>query len=511
MERTTRRSFLQSSALGASGMMGVAAAPSAAEPGGREPGSQGPGAKATYEFRRSLPIEDGFDLVVAGGGPAGTAAAVCAARLGAKVVLLEAMGCLGGMGTSGLVTAFDPMANGERMLVGGLMREIVTTMHRRGFLAPHVTADFYSKRFHCWTPFKAEGYKLVLDELVKAAGVDVRFFTRAIDADVDPDTRTVHGVIAHNVEGIRYLRARTFVDATGDGVLAHVCGVPCREAGRDTPNIMPPTLCSVFAGIDWERANPSPHATGPANQQALLEKAIADGHFSHRDRHMPGLFKVGHSLGMVNAGHIFHMDALRCRSLSDGVMRGRELAREYLAFFRKYVPGCENVELAATGSLVGVRESRRIVGEYELNFDDYLARRKFPDQIAVFNKAVDIHVYDDSDEEYERYHSEYTKTGRLKPGEYFGIPYGILVPRGWRNLWVAGRCNSSDVRVHGSIRVQPAASMMGQAVGTASVQSLAAGQPACDLDTAQLVETLRQNGAYLPQQELTKTMTRANA
>ena len=137
-----------------------------------------------------------------------------------------------------------------------------------------------------------------------------------------------------------------------------------------------------------------------------------------------------------------------------------------------------------------------------------LARRQFPDQIAVFNKAVDIHVYDDSDAEYERYYKEYHQTGRLKPGECYGIPYGILVPKGWRNLWVAGRCNSSDVQVHGSIRVQPAASMMGQAAGTAAVQSNATGQPACNLDTAQLVETLRSQKAYLPQQELRKTMTR---
>lgn len=502
MRETTRRSFLQSSALGMSGVMGATGALSAAASDDQQPNAQ-----ATHRFSRELPVEEGFDLVVAGGGPAGTAAAVSAARLGARVVLLEATGCLGGMGTSGLVTAFDPMANGERMLVGGLMREIVTTMQERGFLAPHVTPEFYSRRFHCWTPFKAEGYKLVLDELVKAAGIDMRFFTRVIEADVDAHAGTVHGVIIHNIEGMRYLRAKAFVDATGDAVLTDLCGASCREAGRDTPNIMPPTLCSLFGGIDWERANPNPHATSPANQQKLLEKAIAEGHFSHRDRHMPGLMKVGHSIGFLNAGHIFGMDALRCRSLSDGVVRGRELAREYLDFFRKYVPGCEEMEHVTTGSLVGVRESRRIVGEYELSFDDYLARRKFPDQIAVFNKAVDIHVYDDSDEEYERYYSEYTKTGRLKPGEYFGIPYGILVPKGWRNLWVAGRCNSSDVRVHGSIRVQPAASMMGQAAGTASVQSIATGQPACDLDTAQLVETLRQRGAYLPQRELRKAMT----
>ena len=458
----------------------------------------------TYELNRTIPVDKPYDLVVAGGGPAGTSAAIQAARLGAKVLLIEATGCLGGMGTSGLVTAFDPMANGERMLVGGLMREIVTTMHQRGFLAPHVTADFYSKRFHCWTPFKVEGYKLVLDELVTAAGVEVRFFTRLVDVDADVRIRTVHGVISHNIEGLRYLRAKTFIDGTGDAVLAALCGAACREAGRDTPNIMPPTLCSLCGGIDWNK-------TGPANQQERVERAIAEGHFSHQDRHLPGLFQVGFSIGMLNAGHVFHMDALRCRSLSDGMMHGRRLAQEYIAFYRKYVPGCENIEHVTTASLMGVRESRRIMGEYELNFDDYLARRQFHDQIAVFNKAVDIHVYDDSEAEYQRYYKEFNEAGRLKPGECYGIPYGILVPKGWVNLWVAGRCNSSDVRVHGSIRVQPAASMMGQAVGAAAVQSIATGQPACDLDTAKLVETLRAGGAYLPQPELRKTMTRADA
>lgn len=493
MSRFNRRAFLKSSALAAPGVIGAAGALAADDrPGGE-----------TYRFTREVPIESGYDLVVAGGGPAGTAAAVCAARLGAKVLLLEATGCLGGMGTSGLVTAFNPMANGERMLVGGLMREIVSTMYERGFLGPQVTPEFYSKRFHCWTPFGVEGYKLVLDELVAAAKVEVRFFTRVVDADADAGQGTLRAVIAQSVEGFRCLRAKAFIDATGDAVLASLCGARYREAGRDTPNIMPPTLCSLCANIDWTR-------TRKASQQKLLEQAIAEGHFSHRDRHLPGLQQVGHTVGFLNAPHVFRSNAVECRSLSDAMIRGRRLAQEYISFYRKYVPGCENLEHVTTAHLLGVRESRRIVGEYELGFADYVARRQFPDQIGVYNSAVDIHVYDDSEAEYRRYYEEFTKIGRLKPGECFGIPYGILVPRGWRNFWVAGRCNSSDVRMHGAIRVQPAASMMGQAAGTAAVQSLATGQPACDLDTAQLVRTLRQQGAYLPQPELRATMTRGN-
>jgi hypothetical protein len=460
--------------------------------------------KGAYVYTRRIPTEEGYDLVVAGGGPAGASAAICAARLGAKVLLIESTGCLGGMGTSGLVTAFDPMADGERMLVGGLMREIVKSLGVRGFLAPQVTEDYYAKRYLCWTPFRVEGYKLVLDELVAGAGVEVRYFTRVADADVAPDGRSVNGVILQNIEGFRLVRAKTFVDATGDAYLSKACGVPCREAGRDTPGIMPPTLCAQLANIDWKRAN-------GVNQQAMVETALKDGFFSQKDHHVPGLFRVGESTGMLNAGHLFQMNALQCRSLSEGMAHGRRLVQEYLAFYRNYVAGCEKAELVVTGSLMGVRESRRIVGEYELNYDDYLVKRQFPDQIGVYNAPVDIHVYDDSAAEYKRYSEEYSKTGRLKAGECFGLPYGILVPRGWRNLWVAGRCNSSDVRVSGCIRVQPAAAMMGQAAGTAAVQAIAQGQAACDLDTAALVETLRKAGAYLPQKTLAKEMTRSQA
>lgn len=454
----------------------------------------------TYTLTRNIPVEDGYDLVVAGGGPAGAAAAICAARLGAKVLLAEATGCLGGMGTSGLVTAFDPMADGERMLVGGFMREVVEALYSRGFLRPDIDPDSWRKHFHVWTPFNAEGLKLLLDEFAIDAGVEVRFFTRVIDADAEASA--VRGVVLHNIEGYTYVAARTFIDATGDAVLAHLCGVPCREAGRDTPGIMPATLCSLMTGIDWSRF------ARRIEQESVL-RAIEEGHFTQPDRHLPGLFHVSDRIAMLNGGHLFNLNALRCKDLSDGAMLGRRLAQEYLAFYREYVPGCERLEHVTTASLIGVRESRRIVGEYELNIDDYNARRKFPDQIGLFNKAIDIHPYDCSDEQFRFYESAFTAWGRYAIGESYGIPYGILVPKGWRNLWVAGRCASTDVLVHGSIRVQPAAAMMGQAAGAAAVQSIRTGQPANNLDTAQLVEALRAAGAYLPQPELSASMTRA--
>ena len=462
---------------------------------------------ASYHLVRDIPVDEPYDLVVAGAGPAGCAAAICAGRLGARVLLVEAMGCLGGMATSGLVTAFDPMANGERMIVGGIMREIVEAMWARGFIPTGVTPDYWRRLYHRWTPFKPEGLKLLLDEMIAAAGVEVRLFTRVIDADVDAARKHVSGVVLQNVEGYRFVPARTFVDATGDAVLTDLCGAPYREAFRDSEGAMPPTLCSLFTGIDWNVVSRPGHADKIAIEQDAKDRAIADGFFSQPDRHLPGFWKVSDQVGYLNGGHIFNTNAVKCASLTEAMIVGRRLAQEYEAFYRKYVPGCENVELVATAAMLGVRESRRIVGEYELTIADYLARRQFPDQIGVFNKFVDIHVHNTSKEEYDRFMVEKDKM-RLGEGEFFGIPYGILVAKGWDNLWVAGRCNSSDVQVHGSIRVQPACAMMGEAAGAAAIQSIKTGQPACDLDTEALVQTLRAQGGYLPQSHLSKHMTR---
>jgi hypothetical protein len=266
---------------------------------------------------------------------------------------------------------------------------------------------------------------------------------------------------------------------------------------------MPPTLCAMISDIDYDRLK-------KGTQQAMVEKAIADGFFSQPDRHVPGLFRSGKSTATMNAGHLFNTNALKCRSLSDAMVLGRKLVDEYARFFRKYMPGCENMQVVATGNLLGVRESRRVVGEYTLNYEDFKARRHFPDQIGIYSKAVDIHVYDLSPEEYQRYYKEFSTMDRLKKGESYGMPYGMIVPKGWTNLWVGGRCTSADLKVNGAIRDQPGCSILGQAAGTAAVQSIRTGQPACDLDTEMLVQTLRKAGANLPQNTLTKKMTRAS-
>jgi len=480
--------------LGTVGVSMVAVAGASGKAGAQKSGAN------TYRLEREIPVGKGYDLVVAGGGPGGAAAAISAARLGAKVLLVEATGCMGGMGTSGLVTEFPALGDGERLLVGGVILEVVEAMFQRGFIESHVKPESWRNGHMKDVPHNVEGYKLILDEFATKAGVDICFFTQVIDVDADAKAGEVRGVVLSNIEGYHYVQAKTFVDGTGDAVLSALCGAICREAGRDTPGIMPPSLCSMVSGVDWDRFK---------DQQKMVEKAIDDGFFTVPDRHVPGLFRTGEKIGLLNAPHVFNLDALRCKSMSDGLMCGRRLAQEYIAFYRKYVPGCENLEHVTTASLMGVRESRRILGEYEMTANDFLSRRQFPDQIGVYNYPMDPHPYDNSKAEYERYHTEFTKTGKLKVGECYGMPYGILVPKGWKNLWAAGRCVSTDVRVNAAIRVQPAAYLLGQAAGTAAVQSIRTQRPAAEIDTEVLVATLRKAGAYLPQTSTSKTLTRA--
>lgn len=467
----------------------------------------------TYTLKREIPMDESFDLLVAGGGPAGAAAAICAARLGAKVLLAEATGCLGGMGTSGLVSTFGPVADGKRMLVGGVMREIVESLHQRGELGPHVVSEYLYSQLNRWVPFKPEALKRLLDELVGEAGVDVRFFTRVIDAEADG--QRVEGAVISNVEGYRFIRAKAFIDATGDAALCDLCGADCKVILRDIDAIAPSTLCSLFSGVDWDNPAYGEDWRGIDGAKALSKKlllqAIEDGHFTQPDRFMPGMNKIGKQAAQLNGGHIFNLNGLSSRSLSDGMIFGRKLAVEYEQFFKKYMPGCENIELLTTAPVMGVRDTRRIVGEFELTIEDFESARQFPDQIAVYNRPTDVHPTDTSEEEYQRFLRDFEGTHSLQAGDCLGVPYSILVPKGWTNLWAAGRCHSSDTKVHGSIRAQSAAYMMGQASGTAAVQSLATGQPACDLDTERLVLSLREAGAYLPQTTLSKSMTRTVA
>ena len=456
---------------------------------------------STYSFKREIPVEDGYDVVVAGGGPGGCAAALSAARAGARVLLLEALGCLGGMGTAGLVLQWAPFMSFGKRVIGGIPLEIYQILEERGYAfqpGPNPAPIANSVSIH------PEGLKLVLDELLARENVEVRFFTQAVDVDKDPERFFVNGIIIRNIEGFRYIKAKTFIDATGDASLVRQCGAECFE-----PDVaMAPTLCAVVDGVDWSKMQLEGCGL-ISGQQKVVDKAVEDGFFSQPDRHVPGIFRSFGHLGAMNAGHVFHLNSLNCRSLSDGMAKGRLQVQEYMRFFKTYFKEFSDISLVYTATLMGVRDSRRIKGEYWLTVDDYHAKRHFPDQIATNAQRIDYHVRDASSEEYKRFSSVWFAGNPFQPGEYYGVPYGTLVPKGAQNLWVAGRTLSCDTYVYAAMRGQLLCMLYGQAAGTAAAQAVATGQTANTINTRMLIESLRKQNCILPQEELSDEMTRS--
>ncbi len=452
----------------------------------------------TMTYSGALPVEDSFDIVVAGGGPSGVAAAIAAVRLGREVALLEQTGCLGGMGTNGLVNVFMPCADDVRGLMGGVGLEILETLYQRGFLPPEVSPSYWQCDRR-GIPFNGEGLKLVLDDLTLGAGVDVRFFTTVLDV-ISEGPRLTTLIVAAK-ERIYALRAPFVIDATGDATIAATAGFPF-SMGDEDGNTQAGSLCSIVGNIDLERYRDflkRSHRPGDWQRlEAPLEQAINDGVFSEPDMHLPGIFVWGLGYGSLNAGHLYRLNFLKDKDLTEAMVRGRKIAQQYVTFYRKYVEGCENMTHLATSPLPGVRETRRIIGEYILNIEDYTARRSFPDEIGRFNYGIDIHRSRASLADFKELKKEFVQPNRLGPGESYGIPYRSLIPRGSVNLLVAGRCISADRQLQGSVRCMAGCFITGHAAGAAAALCVASGITPQALAGDRLRQTLKEQGAYIP-------------
>ncbi len=411
-------------------------------------------------YTKELNIRYDVDVLVVGGGAAGVAAAVAAARCGKRVLICEAGGCFGGVGTSGLVPSFAPFTDGDDIIVGGIGLEIRKNISKNYPLSTY------------WTPIEVEELKREYDKIVTESGVKILFFTNMCDAVTDGNGK-VEYVVFTSKTGTFAVKAKMFIDCTGDGELSAFAGADF-ECGDENGDVMPPTLCSVWIGIDTKKYAGKNAGTGSEN----LEKAIRDGVFTYPDRHLSGLFnKTGEldGVGGGNLGHIFGNNPLSNESLTEAMIVGRKQMLEYQRYYREYIKGCKNIKLIATGSILGVRESRRIVCDYMLNVNDFMSRAVFEDDIARYNYPVDIHVMDTSEEEYKRFREEYEKNMKYKHGEAYGIPYRSLVVKGFSNLLVAGRCIGTDRSMEATVRVMPACFMTGQAAGTAAAMATECG------------------------------------
>jgi len=438
----------------------------------------------TVRFERDIPVRHNVDILVAGGGPAGVAAALAAARQGRRVFLAEGHTCFGGMGTAGMVPLFMQFGDGENFLAAGIGSEIYDALYERGgtvsppgSLAPAI---------------RAEILKRIYDDIIVDAGVEFAFQTNVIG--VETDGGHVARALCWAKSGLFAVDADVFIDCTGDGDLATWAGAPF-EKGDETGGLMPGTLCSLWSDVDWDAVH---EARGQGqNAEAALLGAFDDGAFTIPDRHLPGMWQVGAHVGGGNIGHTFGVDGTDERSLTEALLWGRELLGEYERFYKGYLKGYESMELVATGSLLGLRETRRIMGDYVLCLDDFNSRAIFADEIGRYCYPVDIHSPSPSEEAQEQARDEFVNM-RYKKGESYGIPYRSLVPRDLDNVLVAGRCISADRYMQGSCRVMPGCYITGQAAGVAAALAIEGEGTTRGVDVAELRGRLKAMGAYLP-------------
>ncbi|MBN2446326.1 MAG: FAD-dependent oxidoreductase [Phycisphaerae bacterium] len=430
---------------------------------------------------RSLPVTQTVDVLVVGGGPAGCAAAIAAARDDAATLLIERFGCLGGMGTSGLVPAFCPYTDKQRTITRGIALTVLNAMKDE---MPHLDADALD-----WVPIDPERLKFVYDELVTGSGARVLFFTDFITALTQQDG-AVESVIAHNKSGLRRIKADVIIDCTGDADVAADVGVPFAKGDPDSGELQPCTMCFVLAGIDNKRLQQFLWADAGRNLllKEVIAQAKADGRLNISEGGANVAYQSPCTIGL-NFSHVFGVDATDAEQLSQAQRDGRRLIRHLTDFMRAYCPGCENALLVNSGVQIGVRETRRILGEYVLTLDDYLARRAFPDEIARNAYYIDIHP---SQRQPDMDAHEYAA------GESHGVPYGCLIPRGPRNMLVAGRCISTDRPVQGSTRTMPLCLATGEAAGCAARMALEVAGNVRSIDTQALRDRLRHHGQYLP-------------
>ncbi len=443
---------------------------------------------ATYTLKpREIQLNDEYEVVVAGGGPAGCAAAIAAARRGAKTLLIEATGCLGGMGTMGLVPAWCPFSDKEKIIYKGIAEEI--------FKASNAGLDHVKPTDMDWVPIDPEHLKKVYDEKVTEAGVHVLFNTML--SAVEAENGEVTTLILSSKSGLTACRAKVYIDCTGDADLATWAGAEVFPM-EDDGGYQPATHCFELSNVDNYGYLHGVHLH-PNNPNSPIYDIVASGEYDIPDTHMCNNLVYPGTVGF-NAGHMWNVDNTDPESISTALIKGRQMAHNMLRALRQYHPAAfANARVSHTAPLMGIRETRRIVGDYVLTVEDYLARRTFEDEICRNCYYIDVHHTADEAKLINSGKWDHeARDRRYGKGESHGLPYRCLTPRGLKNVLVAGRSISTERMVQGSTRVMPVCLAMGEAAGKAAV--LAKDAAVVDvhaIDVQELRRQILEDGGYI--------------
>jgi hypothetical protein len=427
--------------------------------------------KFITEPSRKVPVAREVDILVVGGGMAGACAAIAAGRTGMKTLLVEYFGCLGGNSTTGLVNTFCGFYTKPNLVsvVKGVGREIVQTMIERKA----------AKEKGWGLSFDPENLKLVLEEKTAETKVELLYYTQMVDPILEKDV--IKGVVVENKAGRQAILAKRVLDCTGDGDVCGSAKVPF-ELGDGKGGFQGCDMVFHLVNVGKE--------FDPENYTKLLlpeaSEAIRTGQYQMSRAQgiimsvmIPGAYWVN------MAGIPLVVNGIDPHQITQATIDGRKVVRELHRFFRDKIPGLDHSYVIQTGAKIGLRETRRVVGEHVLTAEEVLQGKKFDDGIGANAWPL------------ETVSAQERKFVFLNGDDFHTIPYRSLLPKKVENLLMAGRFVSCTHEAQASIRVTGPASVMGQAIGTAAALSIIEGVTPRKLNVRLLQRELEKAGAFL--------------
>lgn len=410
-----------------------------------------------------------YDVAVIGGGFAGFAAALAAARGGASVILIDKAGCLGGAAVNCLVNPFMrnwTTVNGKKLdLSAGIFLEILDKMEKR-----------QAMWHEC---FLEEELKALLNDMAEEAGIDLLFHAELFKADTSDGRITTLYFAGRN--GVLSLEADYFIDASGDGILSFLSGCPT-TLGRSDGLCQPMTLCFRVGNVDVDAFFKGYKALTEKHAKALKNGEL----INPRENILVFKYPINNVLHF-NTTRVIKLDPTDPFDYTKAEIESRKQVMEMFSFLKKNADGFENAYLMMTAAEIGVRESRMIVGDHLLTENECKECTVFDDSIAACNYDIDIHNPEGSG----------TSIYSFKPGTYYTIPYRCLIPKSVSNMLVAGRCISADHSAQASLRIMPTVCSIGEAAGSAIALAVRDKTDTRSIDVNELRNILTKNGAFI--------------
>ncbi len=455
------------------------------------------------EYKVTIEENADYDIIVCGGGPAGCAAALSSARSGQKVLLVESTGQLGGMGVTALVSQWlgGRTQEGE-WVVGGIFKELSTEATEKGFaLLPELNPNekYHPFGWYNWfihgVPFDPFYMDLFLDEKLKAAGVDVLLHTQAVDAIV-ADEQISH-VVIYNRSGLQAIRVKAVIDATGNADIAFKSGCETIKGRREDGKMTPASLIFHVYNVDQDKFTRYIEELRDPKLRDLINSLKKTGEWDFPYDIFIATQLLDKGEFYINTTRLVGVDGTDGSSISKGMVRGRKEIHKLMEIFKKHFPGFENVKIKSIAPQLGIRETRRIIGDFTLTVRDLTENNTFDDTIGFSMYGWDLpdpdkpSVQPFADDKVDGYKYKVQK-GLSTP-----MPYRIMIPRPIRNLINPGRAVSVEGQVLGPVRVMAPIMAMGEAAGLAAAQVVENRVSFAEVDINRLREELRNNDGII--------------